>query len=212
VTGRRHAAAAFDERADIHADERRRHEPEERQHRIAAADVRRVHEHVAILLLGAERFEPRARIGDRDELRRRRRAAVPGQLGPEMAFERIDFDRRSALARDDEERFGGPEPVRDALDRLLVGRVDDGELALGASGSADVAQDLGAEAAAAHAQQVDVRQARAARLSRKGRERRDVRDAGVGRVEPSQAVSNRVVDAGFRVRRRKGRGFPPPSP
>ena len=56
----------------VEAEQRRGHQPEQRQHGIAAADVRRVEERRADnAASAASAIERRARIGDRDEVRAR---------------------------------------------------------------------------------------------------------------------------------------------
>ena len=90
--------AAVQQRLDADAHQRRRDEPEVRQHRVAAADVGRVEEAAAQPVVVGEALERAPGVGDRDEL------LGAGQR-VEIVVLRERLDRRPGLGRDDEQRL-----------------------------------------------------------------------------------------------------------
>ena len=155
------------------ADERRRHEPEERQRREPATDVGGIEEHLAIAASFGELLQRRARIGDGDELASR----APSPSASDMRDQKkrsIDATstvpplllatRNSVLLR--------LHARRRARDRALVGRVEHEELGDALGDAEHGAHDLGAQAAAAHAEQVDGLESSRRRAVRE-RDRRD---------------------------------------
>ena len=95
------SAAPSSSAAQVGAEQRGRDEAEVRQRAVAPADVGVVEEDAPEAALLAERREPRARIGDGDELR-----AVAAGLLPEVVEGRQRLDRPAGLRRDDEQRLG----------------------------------------------------------------------------------------------------------
>ena len=110
--GLRHPVRPMQQGLDVDADQRRRHQAEVGQRRIAAADVGRIDEGAAEPALAGEPLERRAGIGDRDELR----APAAGAL-PEVAEEAVALLGGARLARDDEERLRPGRPARPAVRR-----------------------------------------------------------------------------------------------
>ena len=156
--GELHARA--DQRADVGADQRRRHQPEVRQRRVAPADVGRVDEHAAVVLLLGELAEARRRIGDGDEVRARARdvaAAARQRLLPEVPLERLDLDGAARLRGDDEQRLPVPRSGASTA-ATAAGSVLSRTCSAGPPAAApDHADHLGPQRAAAHPQQHDVR-------------------------------------------------------
>jgi hypothetical protein len=110
------------------ADQRRRDEPEERQRREPAADVRRVQEDLAVSAFARQRVQRRPRIRHGDELPAGAFAeGVPHAL-PEVALHRRHFHRAAALARHEDPRAGGIHACRGRRNRLLVGGVEHDQL------------------------------------------------------------------------------------
>ena len=168
------------------ADQRRRHQSEERQRREASADVGRVDERVAIPACGGQLLERGAGIRDGDELPARLVAAGGGQPLPEEALHRRDFDRAAALAGDDDPGAFGVHPGGGLRDRALVGRVEHEQLRGAGRHAVNRPQHFGAEAAAAHAEQIDLADALFTRRVAERREAIEVRAHGRGDVEPAE--------------------------
>ena len=118
-----------------------------------------------------------------------------------MLFERRDFQRRAALAGDEEQRALGDERVGGVADGAFVGRVEDRQRERRGADRRRVAQDLGAQAAAAHAEQVHVVEVRRPDVAGEVSEVCERRWRRVWRVEPAETVTDGVVDAGGSVRR-----------
>ena len=126
----------------------------------------RIHEHPAIAAIGGERDERRVRIGDRDEVRAGAAAESAAHLGPEMPFERgrLRCVEPLLLATRNSARSATRASVASRMARSSV--VSSTVSASGAGACRrHVAQDLRAQAAAAHAEQVDVRRGPSARTS-----------------------------------------------
>ena len=109
---------AAQQRAQVGAQQRGRHEAEVRQRAVAPADVGVVEEDAPEAALLAQGREPRARIGDGDELR-----AVAAGLLPEVVEGRQRLDRPAGLRGDDEERLGDVDLGLDVAHGVGVGRV-----------------------------------------------------------------------------------------
>ena len=88
------------QRLDVHAHQRRRHQAEVRQHRVAPADVRVVLEHPPEAALLGHVDQPAAGVGDRHELR----AVAAGAL-VEVLHVRQRLHRAARLRGDDEQRL-----------------------------------------------------------------------------------------------------------
>ena len=152
-----------DAAAEVGPQQRRRDQPEVRQRRISPADVGRVDEHAAIVLLLGELAQARRRIGDGDETgaraaRRRRRSAssVRCQKCRSNAWISIvppDFDATM-------NSVCLPAISWSTLQhRRRIGVVEHVQRRPPARPPYDLAQNLGPQRAAAHPQQHDVREA-----------------------------------------------------
>ena len=97
------ARAASNDRDRAH--QRGRHHPEERERRIAAADVRRVHEDVAESFRHRTPVKRGVLVGDRDESRGP--SPCPAAITRRCASAAIDvrLDRGARFAGEDEQRF-----------------------------------------------------------------------------------------------------------
>jgi hypothetical protein len=169
-----------EDRADVVAGDRGRDEPEVGQDGVAPADVGVVLEHAPEAVLGAELRERGARVGDGDEVR-----AVALQ-GVEVLELRHRLDRAAGLRRDDEQRRGEVEGVADGADLVRVRGVE--HVQADPAVAERSAEDLGAEARAAHAEQHRVGDPGVAHL---GPERAQVVGLGrqpLGDVEPAEPV------------------------
>jgi hypothetical protein len=149
---------------------------------------------VPVSALLRELCESCARIGDRDELTSRPRADCGRDARPEELLHRRDFDRAAALARDEEQRLRRLQSRRGAVNRRLVGRVHDDELRATLADAVHRAHHFSAEAAAAHAQQVDRLDAVGPDLVGERLDRIDLPLHRRRRVEPAQAVRDRPAD------------------
>ena len=161
---------------DVEPEQRRGHEAEVGQHRVAPADVGRVAEDPVEPGVGGELVEDRAGVGDGGEP-----AAVLHPL-PEVGEQRLDLEGAAGLGGHEEEGVGGV----DGADGLGVGGVED-EQALVA---ADRPQHLGPERRAAHAEQHD-----AGGVDRVGPrlELRGLAPHALGHVEPAEPVGGHVA-------------------
>ena len=138
--------------------QRGRHDPEHRERRVAAADLRLAGEDGPEATLARDALELRAGIGDRDEL-----GAAPAGLLPEVLEVRTRLEGRPRLRGDDEERPLELEAGFEPANRSRMRRVENVE-------RLDLerpAEHLGREARAAHAEQHRVVEL----LARAGRER-----------------------------------------
>ncbi len=111
-----HAHRTIEQPRDIDADDRRRHESEEREGGIAAANVSGIPEDVAEGELLRHLIQFRARIGDGDELRSRLGGAERLRLGVEILELRERFERAPRFGGHQEERVGQVDLLLDALD------------------------------------------------------------------------------------------------
>src|SRR5581483_11458714 len=137
---------AVEQPHEVDAEERRRHEPEERERGVAAADRRLPGEGRAEAAVAGDSLELRARVGDRRPLRPARRAP------PEVVGVRAGLERRSRLRGGEEERPLEVEPRLEGGDRAGVRGVEDVE----AVAAERAPEDLGRERRAAHPEQHDV--------------------------------------------------------
>ena len=94
-----HHRRLLQEQLDVDAHQRGRDDPEHRERRVAAADLRLARERRPEAALVRERVELRAGVGDRGELS----AAAAAQL-PEVLEVGARLERRARLRGDDEER------------------------------------------------------------------------------------------------------------
>ena len=104
AAGHGDGAHAVEQPLEVDADQRRRHDAEEAERRVAAADVRRVHEDGAEVLVERLLLERGALVGDRHEV-------VPGVVAVELREALVEvgveagrLGGAAGLARDDEER------------------------------------------------------------------------------------------------------------
>ena len=112
AAGLHHLRGAVEEALQLDAQQRRGDEPEHRESRVAAADLRLAGEHGAEAALGRDALELGAGIGDRRELR----SAAAGAL-PEVLQVRARLERRARLRGDEEER---PLEVESASSRRIA--------------------------------------------------------------------------------------------
>ena len=188
VRGGEHGQAPADDRADVLAHQRGRHQAEERQRRIAAADVGRVDEDVAELLGARAAGELGAFVGDRDEvigparLRRRPRAAAESARPASSARSSCPTcSRGDTASRRGVSRPRGPPPDRSSRACGARPARRDAE---------DRAQHFGREARSAHAEQHDVGEAVALDAVGERRER--------DRASRPSAAATRASRAGWR--------------
>ena len=161
-----HLACPLEQPVDVDADQRGRHEADERQRGEATADARVVQKCPAEAGVLGELLERAAGVGDRDEVLAGLRRLARLDLGPEELVERQDLGRRAGLRRHDEEGPRELEAGERVLDRERIRGVEHrqvGEPHLGPEGAV---HHLGRQARPPHAEQQDVREAKAADLRR----------------------------------------------
>ena len=105
----------------------------------------------------------------------------------EVAHERVRLGRRAGFRGHDEDRLGDVERLVERLDLLRVGRVEHVELRVAGPLAERLAQDVGRERAAAHAQHRDVVEALGDRLRPLGQLARGALGL-LGDVDPAQRV------------------------
>ena len=135
-----------DQGLDVDPDGGGRNQAEVGERRIAASDVGRIDEDATEIELAGESLQGRARIGHGNEL-----LTVPDTV-EEIGRVRPRLDRLSALARDDEERVREVDLLFEAADGGRVRTVEHMEGGEPFALPEGAAEDLGAEAASAHAQ------------------------------------------------------------
>ncbi len=159
--GARHRLGRAEQPHDVEAHEGRRNHAEVGQGRVAPADRRQPEAHVTEAVRPGGLLELRAGIRDRDEPIARP-AGADGLLHPleEVLLEDVRLEGRARLGGHDEQR---PLEIDLRLGRPDLGRVrrvQHGERGPAGEHAEGHAQDLGAEARAAHPEQQDVREAR----------------------------------------------------
>ena len=182
MAGGGHRRRRLEELVEVDTEERRGHEPEERQRGVAAADVRGVEEDLAEAAAPADGFERRPRIGDRHELTAAR--------GPWVEVVEVGerLDRAPRLGGRDEQ---GPWEVERALqgsDRVGVGGVEHREVERAGFHSEHPPEHVGRQARSSHAGQDGVGEAVRAYLVGEGAQLGDPVGHRLGQVEPSQPV------------------------
>ena len=151
--------AAVQQRLDVDAHQRRGHEPEVRQHRVAAADAGRVQERAPQPVIATEPLERAAGVGDDDELLR------PGFV-TEVPVVRQRLDRPAGLRGDDEQRLFEVQRLLDADNDIGMRGVEHLH-AQSARNRAERPRDhLGAERRAPNAEHHSVGEPRRATLRR----------------------------------------------
>ena len=205
AAGAEHRGRRGQERIEVQADERCRHEPDVRERRVAAADVRRVQEDLAEVVVVGERLDALARVRDGHDgraavvVRVVVLAGVHGGFGarPGVRQEGVRLGRRARLRGDDRQRRQRIEVVHDRAHVGRVGRVEDAQREIAVLGAERPVQDVRGEAAAAHA-----------RDDRGGEPRRhdpvaEPFEAGdpvrevVGRIQPAQPLRDGRLHAGI---------------
>ena len=190
----------------------RRHDAEGGQRAVAPADVRVAGERPPEAVLGGERFQARAGVGDRDE------AVALLDEREEVREQRQRLDRAAGLRGDDEQRSLRGRP-RSSIARIAggVGRVQ--HVQPRAGGRPDragerAAQDLRGERGAAHAQQHDVfavrRRATSAANSSSAPSSPSIRSAIVS--QPRRLAISGVSGRRPTASRRRGRSCRPRPP
>ncbi len=193
LAGDGHRGGHLEEVGDVDAHQRRRHDPEHRERRVAAADLGLAREDGPEAALVREPVEVGAGVGDRRELR----AAAAGPL-PEVLEVGARLDRRARLRGGEEERLLEVDGALEPPDRLGVGRVEDVE-------RLDVErppQHLRRERGAAHARAARSRGTARSRPPRRRSARRGGRGRA-GRRRASRASDPRPSRS--RARRRRPR-------
>ncbi len=181
-----HAARAIEQDGQRHADERGGNDPEQRQGRIAAADIGGVDEDVEVALVQRAAVKLGAVVGDGDEPRRP--VLDAGRLDPpaRRGCHRVGLDGRPRLARHDEERGGRP------VERVAHGggirRVEHAEPRPHVVASKQPVEHLRRQARAAHAEQDDVGEGAGADALHERFDVRELRLHPVDRPEPPEAV------------------------
>src|SRR5207244_2167617 len=134
-------------------------------------------------------FERGARIGDRDEPRRRLRLAERGRGAiPEILLEDIGLERAAGLAGDDEQRAFQVDRAFDTADLRRVGRVEylqSGKTGLGAE---SLGENFRPEARPAHTEQYRVAEPGALDLGGKRLQLANRLQLRIGDVEPAEPL------------------------
>jgi hypothetical protein len=174
------------------ADERRGHQPEQRQCGEPPADLLRIQEERAVSVRLGQFLQRRSRIRNRDEVPAGGIAERGLHPRPEESFERGHFDGFPALARDEEPRTFRVHPGRRGLDCPLVRRVEHEQLRLAIRYAVHRPQDLAAHAASAHAKEVDRLDPFLARGRPEPRNAIQLVGHAAAEVEPAEPRGNRT--------------------
>ena len=136
----------LEESRQIHAVQRRRHQSENGERRIAPAHVRRRLDDAAELLRTGKVGERRSGVGDREEVKSGRDLGHRGVIG-------IRLGGGAGLGRHAEQRASTTSPFAEAADGVGVRRVQDAQLGpLVRRDVEDAAEELRGERRAAHPQ------------------------------------------------------------
>ena len=199
-----HRARRGEQRVEVEADQRRWHQPDVRQRAVAAADVGRVEEHLAELVVVADRLDALARVGDGHDHRAR---LLPGvvldgverllRALPRRGQEGVRLHRRAGLAGDDDQGRERFEVVEDRRHRGGVGRVEDAQVEVALGRPERPVQHVRGEAAAAHAGHDGRREPGVDDPVAEALERRDVVGEVDRGVEPAQPVGDGRRDRGI---------------
>ena len=130
---------------------------EERQRRVAAADVRRVHEDRAEALVDGLLLERRALVRDGDEVLAGVQAVELCQPLVEIGMKAGRLRGAAGLAGDDEQGAAEVDLLLDRAHRVGVRAVQDAHVQEPVANAEDLAQHLRRQARAAHAEQDRVR-------------------------------------------------------
>ena len=189
---------------------RRRNEADVGERGVAPADVRRIEERLAQVVVMGDRLDALARVGDGDHqlagmLVARGVPASEGLLGavPGIGLEGERLRGRAGLAGNDEERGERVEVVDDCRDRGRIGRVEDPQVQPALAAAECLDEDLRGEAAAAHTRHDRRREPRVADPFAEPLEGGDLVGEVSRGIEPAEAIGDRGLDAG--VGRPEGR-------
>ena len=167
-----------------HADrhQRARDDAKRRESAVAPADIGVAGERPAEGVLGRERFQARAWVGDGDE------AVAVVDEREEMREQRQRLDRAAGLGGDDEQGALQVHRTLDRTDPRRVGRVQDVQPRPAVASGERAAQDLRGERGAAHPQQHEVLQFVVVRLGGEQLERAQLREHPLGDRQPAEPV------------------------
>src|SRR5579862_1562069 len=194
-----HRRRGGEQGVEVDADERRRDEPDVGQRRVAAADLRRVQEDLAELIVVGDRFAAPARIGDGgEEVARALVRAGTLESGvharPGVGHEGERLGRRAGLAGHDPEGLERVEVVDGRRDRRRIRGVEDPQVEVAVGGAEDPVEDVGREARPAHAHDHRSREAIDPDGLAEALERRELAGEVLRRVEPAEPVGDRRLD------------------
>ena len=191
AAGAGHADGGGEKGGQVHADDRGRDEAEEGEDGVAPADVGFVDPDAAEVFPLGESGEGCAGVSDGGEMA----ACGLGTGGgfheaAEVTVEGEDFDSAAGLGGEKEEGGGGIHGAGDAAHPRGDGGIKDGEAGEAGGAGEDLAEDLGAEAAAAHAEEDDIVDGGGAEGGGEGGERGEVRGGSGGGVKPGEAIGD----------------------
>ena len=153
---REHGRTPAKKRLQVLTHQRGRHETEERERRVSAADVGGIDEEVAELFGARPTGEARVFVGDRDEVIGPARHTGLLEAASKIRGERVGLDRPSRLARENVEGFSrrGDRGAH----RRGIGRIQHVQLGPAWPNPQHAAKNLRRQTRAAHAEQHDVRE------------------------------------------------------
>ena len=219
AAGAEHRGRGGQQRVEVEPDQRRRHEPDVGERRVAAADVRRVEEDLAEVVVVLDRVEALARVRDGGE-----EGAgtvidvvpdgVEGVLDalPLVGEEGVRLGRRAGLAGDDHQRPERVEVVQGRRDVGRVGRVEDAQREVAVLAAEGAMEDVRGEAAAAHPGDDGGRVALVDDAVAEALEPGGALAEMRRRVEPAEPVEDGLLDAGIGRPQRRVAGEDPVDP
>ncbi len=173
--------------SDVHAGQGRGNEAEQRQGRVAAADVGGVQEDGAESVVAGDALKAGVWVGDGDEGIAGRGRDVAGPP-PEVLEQGEHFYGAARLAGDDEEGMGQVYGVFAPEDSRRDGAVQHMESRAALRRGQVLGQHVGGQAATAHAEQDDVGEAGLADFPRKGLDFWNAGLHGLRNGEPTESV------------------------
>ena len=187
----RHADALLEHPPQVDPQERRGHAAHVGQCAVPAADVGRVQEHLAELVVVGDGLHAPAGIGDRREVELRPgNPPSVGLLVPERRKKAQRLRGRAGFRRDQVQGGRGVERLAGPAHRVRVGRVEDVHRSPARRHAVHRGQHVGGQGAAAHPAEHGLGESLLADSVGEGPQLVDVLQERLGRVQPAQAVQD----------------------
>ena len=194
---------AFQQPVNVHSRQRRRDHAKIREGRIAPANVRLPGENAPKVLLLGQFFQRRPGIGNRQKILSRLVAFDGTDAFIEVLEETRGLGGPARLARDHKERVGKVDGSLHRRDAGRDGGIQHVQLQKAGTGAKGGAANIGAKAAAAHAQQNLMGEARALDVLRKRLEHVHLLEHGLRHGQPSEGVADYFLMGGILLPQRR---------